>query len=812
MKNLVAERNAVRAQQRKCDKKSLLWTVLEKRQLALKVSANSFFGFLGVHNGGKMPLIEAAMSITAKGRQLIEAVFDYVKEKYNGKIIYSDTDTLMGTSPILFKNKNGEIDYCQIKDLFNLPPANDSTEQEIYDQRESGVQVWSDLGWTPIKYIMRHRTNKKLYRVLTHTGLVDVTEDHSLLRQDGSEVRGAEIYDVHVENVKRKKVAEAEIEAKISGLPGTKAGLLQKEKAERAKFISRQRGEKTKEWWDEIPNRLLHRDLPQPEEIYHVRPEHAWVMGLFFAEGTCGHYRRKIVGKCKEESSSHINSWSISNQNLDLLSRAQEILKEMEPDYLFIIDPCMSSSGVDKLNARSGPAKGNLKDLVNKWRHMFYTGDCNTDDITDKYKKVPLEIMNGTRAARCAFFEGFWDGDGSKTGPGKKFDIKGHISAAGLNYIASSIGYNFSLNIRETKPDVVLTNISPASVKQRYDTDQVKKIFELPTTDDYVYDLETENHHFAAGVGRMIVHNSCMVALPCIQDRSECNYWGERLSVEISGTPEERDAEGNITKAAVPGLFPPPLRMEFEKAMRMLCLKKKKYASYLIDKNGKFKYDPVTGLPMILKRGIVLARRDNCHYLRDVYSRLLVTVLDRKPFAEALDILFEAVINLMEGRVDYRKLLVTRELGANYKDENYFMKVFADDLRLAEKPVNPGDRLEFLIVEMPGVKHLGHRLRLTEQYLEALAAGEELRVDNKYYLEKVLKNPIDQLISVGYQEDLAKLQWINYTPPRCRKPITLDNLIGMICKILEEGHSLHEFRAELMRAINTPVKVRLVCQ
>ena len=34
------------------------------------------------------------------------------------------------------------------------------------------------------------------------------------------------------------------------------------------------------------------------------------------------------------------------------------------------------------------------------------------------------------------------------------------------------------------------------------------KIIDLGTTEQYVYDLETENHHFQAGIGQMIVHNT----------------------------------------------------------------------------------------------------------------------------------------------------------------------------------------------------------------------------------------------------------------------------------------------------------------
>ena len=57
----------------------MIRTILDKRQLALKVTANSFFGFLGVQNGGKLPLIEGAMCITAKGRALISSVNGYLE-------------------------------------------------------------------------------------------------------------------------------------------------------------------------------------------------------------------------------------------------------------------------------------------------------------------------------------------------------------------------------------------------------------------------------------------------------------------------------------------------------------------------------------------------------------------------------------------------------------------------------------------------------------------------------------------------------------------------------------------------------------
>ena len=57
------------------------------------------------------------------------------------------------------------------------------------------IYTWSDLGWTLIQNVIRHKlsANKKMVRILTYNGLVDVTDDHSLLRPDGTEVTPNEV-------------------------------------------------------------------------------------------------------------------------------------------------------------------------------------------------------------------------------------------------------------------------------------------------------------------------------------------------------------------------------------------------------------------------------------------------------------------------------------------------------------------------------------------------------------------------------------------------------------------------------------------
>lgn len=72
------------------------------RQLALKVSANSVYGFTGA-NVGQLPCIPIASSVTAYGRQLLYRTREEVERVYtiengysaNAQVIYGDTDSVM---------------------------------------------------------------------------------------------------------------------------------------------------------------------------------------------------------------------------------------------------------------------------------------------------------------------------------------------------------------------------------------------------------------------------------------------------------------------------------------------------------------------------------------------------------------------------------------------------------------------------------------------------------------------------------------------------------------------------------------------
>jgi DNA polymerase elongation subunit (family B) len=73
-------------------------TILDKRQLSYKVSANSMYGAMGVKRG-YLPFMTGAMCTTARGRQSIEKAANFIQSTYQGKLIYGDTDSTYVTFP-----------------------------------------------------------------------------------------------------------------------------------------------------------------------------------------------------------------------------------------------------------------------------------------------------------------------------------------------------------------------------------------------------------------------------------------------------------------------------------------------------------------------------------------------------------------------------------------------------------------------------------------------------------------------------------------------------------------------------------------
>ena len=156
------------------------------KQLAYKISMNSVYGFTGA-SVGMLPCVAIASTVTMKGRNMIEETKNYVEKHFPGsKVRYGDSVT--PDTPLLIR-QDGIVKTCRIDSLVNAYEVRDDGKEVATIDAE----VWTEKGFTPIHQIVRHKTTKRIHRVLTHTGVVDVTEDHSLLLEDAKMITPKEV-------------------------------------------------------------------------------------------------------------------------------------------------------------------------------------------------------------------------------------------------------------------------------------------------------------------------------------------------------------------------------------------------------------------------------------------------------------------------------------------------------------------------------------------------------------------------------------------------------------------------------------------
>ena len=163
--------------------------VLNGLQNAYKITANSLYGQIGAKTS-PIYLKDIAACTTATGRNMILKAKKFLEDEYVGvNIVYGDSVT--GYTPTVLRC-NGQI---YIEKFENIAPKFGGdlwlpcTEQGRQTKEAcelNGVEVWSDDGWTKVHRIIRHQlaSHKKIIRVATHTGVVDVTDEHSILKKD----------------------------------------------------------------------------------------------------------------------------------------------------------------------------------------------------------------------------------------------------------------------------------------------------------------------------------------------------------------------------------------------------------------------------------------------------------------------------------------------------------------------------------------------------------------------------------------------------------------------------------------------------
>lgn len=275
------------------------------------------------------------------------------------------------------------------------------------------------------------------------------------------------------------------------------------------------------------------------ESHVNVNPELAWLFGFFIAEGTCGLFRF-------DKPYPHIkNSWRIVNTDIQKLERAKKIMQESLALPTTITD-LRKNSRTYALVPRD-----NTKLLVDYFRSMCYRGN---------EKAIPQCILNANPVTKKAFIEGILAGDGHiDANMLVTIDQIHKTVQAGLVSILEDLGLEYSLQIRSDKENVCRIRVIRDSTDLRIKpADEIERIEEFEI-DGYVYDLETENHHFCGGIGNVLLHNTDSLFLkePSNESVDKVVNWAkDNLGVDLEIDKEYRYVVFSQLKKNYLGVLP----------------------------------------------------------------------------------------------------------------------------------------------------------------------------------------------------------------------------------------------------------------
>ena len=265
----------------------------------------------------------------------------------------------------------------------------------------------------------------------------------------------------------------------------------------------------------------------------------------------------------------------------------------------------------------------------------------------------------------------------------------------------------------------------------------IRSMREIQYNHPYVYDLTTENHHFAAGIGSLIVHNTDSVFFNLNLENPDT---GEKIRGKpaLEMTIEIAQDVANLCTS----YLKPPMALTYEKTlMPFILLSKKRYVGMLYEEDpnkGKLKY-----------MGLVLKRRDNCDLVKDIYGGVLnILMKESETVQSAIDFLHKSLNDLIEGKIPMDKLMITKALRSDYKNPQQIAhRVLADRMGKRDpgnKP-KPGDRIKYVYIVNPDKNALqGDKIETPEFIID-----NKLQIDYTHYITNQLMKPLQQLFGLA---------------------------------------------------------------
>jgi DNA polymerase elongation subunit (family B) len=275
----------------------------------------------------------------------------------------------------------------------------------------------------------------------------------------------------------------------------------------------------------------------------------------------------------------------------------------------------------------------------------------------------------------------------------------------------------------------------------------VELLYDIGEYGSWVYDLETEDGTFQAGMGSCIAKNTdsvyCEVMIP------------EELKSKMTDREQELMIWDYSAKCAdrISDTFKKPIELELEKVMKPLYLfKKKKYMMLYKEHPDDTEHMDQKGLPTV--------RRDSCSYTKEVLNGVVHELLYNNSVVAAEKFARSKIEDLLNDKVGIESLTISKQLKTGYKTVNkagnklskppHAMLADRMFVRDPESAPKPGDRIPYVFIQTKKRNALQGEKSEDPEYVKQ--HPKTSKIDSLYYLEHQVSKPLYSMFELTVKD------------------------------------------------------------
>jgi hypothetical protein len=323
---------------------------------------------------------------------------------------------------------------------------------------------------------------------------------------------------------------------------------------------------------------------------------------------------------------------------------------------------------------------------------------------------------------------------------------------------------HFYLYFKKLGYNIIVDIINNSSITYRIkitkdeliDSNKINKIYFIGYSNDYVYDLETENHHFAAGIGNLVVHNTDSLYIECPEKYYldlDKKYYTNTINKEDYNTEMVlitfqaiEDIKNKVNDYLYEDNGTKYLKMSYEEVLYPLAfLSKKKYYGIPHETIPNFKPRD------LFIRGLEVKKRGVSELLKIICMDLMWKSMNLENTKSLRELVNDKIKEIFSKKWELHDFIQSGVWKPEKK--NITLNNFVNRMKIENKLIpTPGERFDYVIIKRYPFKYdyKGRKIDLTKadkmEYLDVLEKNN-YEIDLKYYFDKQISGQFARLMS-----------------------------------------------------------------